>query len=78
MWDDVFVENNIVWWIRDCVFEKECYVLNRVLGVILRGWWYVLYEKNRSYGVELCVRSGGKVWWVLDVTNLIKEVWRRE
>ena len=30
-WDDVFVENNSVWWIRECVFEIVCCVLSRVV-----------------------------------------------
>ena len=56
MWDDVFIENNSVWWIRECVFEIECYVLSRTVGgdwgmlslfalQSLLGWWYVLSEK---------------------------------
>ena len=32
MWDDDFIKNNSVWWICDCVFEIECYVLPRAVG----------------------------------------------
>ena len=30
--------------------------------------------KNQRYGIALCVRSGGKVWWALDVTDSIEKV----
>ena len=63
MWDDVFIENNSVWWIRECVFEMECYVLSRAVGGDFA--WMVI----RRYDVELCVKSGGKAWRALDVTN---------
>ena len=54
-WDDIFIENNSVWWICEFAFEIVFYVLSCAVGgdwgmlslfvlQSLREWWYVMGE----------------------------------